>query len=73
MSQSTLPEVGYLRLPQIIGNRARGIPALIPVCASSWWVGVREGRYPAGVRIGKRAVAWRVEDIRKLIAEGLQS
>ena len=73
MSTSTLPEVGYLRLPQIIGDRKRGVPPLIPVCASSWWAGIKAGRYPAGVRISARATAWRVEDIRKLIAEGVPS
>jgi predicted DNA-binding transcriptional regulator AlpA len=71
-----LPETGYLRLPQIIGDKkARPrIPALIPVGKSTWWNGVRSGRYPAPVRtLGKRITAWRVEDIRALIhslAEG---
>ena len=45
------------------------ITPLIPVCKSSWWCGVRNGRYPASVKIGRRTTAWRAEDIRKLIAE----
>ncbi|MDA8255370.1 MAG: transcriptional regulator [Betaproteobacteria bacterium] len=66
----TLPETGYLRLPQIIGNRKASppIPALIPVSKSTWWAGVRSGRYPQPVRtLGERITAWRVEDIRNLI------
>ena len=68
----TLPETGYLRLRQIIGNpRAEPpIPAVIPVSKSTWWAGVKTGRYPKPVRtLGQRITAWRVEDIRALTAE----
>ena len=65
-----LPETGYLRLPQIIGNPKADppIPAIIPVSKSSWWAGVKSGRYPRAVRLGPRTTAWRVESIRALIA-----
>jgi hypothetical protein len=66
-----LPETGYLRLRQIVGDpRANPpIPPLIPVSKSTWWAGVKSGRYPAPVRtLGARITAWRVEDIRALIA-----
>ena len=65
-----LPETGYLRLRQIIGDpKAQPpIPAVIPVSKSTWWEGVRTGRYPQSVKtLGRRITAWRVEDIRKLI------
>ncbi len=65
-----LPEEGYLRLSQIIGNpKAKPpIPAVIPVSKSTWWEGVKSGRYPQPVRtLGRRITAWRVEDIRALI------
>lgn len=65
-----LPETGYLRLPQIIGSRKAipPMPALIPVSKSTWWAGVKSGRYPQPVRtLGARITAWRVEDIRDLI------
>jgi predicted DNA-binding transcriptional regulator AlpA len=65
-----LPETGFLRLHQIIGNpKAKPpIPAIIPVSKSTWWDGVKSGRYPQPVRsLGKRITAWRVEDIRALI------
>lgn len=64
-----LPETGYLRLPQIIGNPKANppIPAVIPVCKSSWWAGVKSGRYPKPVKLGPRTTAWRVSDIRALI------
>jgi len=68
--QKHLPEAGFLRLSQIIGNPKAEphIPALIPVSKSTWWVGVKSGRYPQPVRtLGRRITAWRVEDIRALI------
>lgn len=67
-----LPETGYLRLRDIIGRTATktdpGSPALIPVSASTWWAGVRSGRYPKPTRaLGARITAWPVESIRALI------
>ncbi len=65
-----LPETGYVRLSQIIGNKKAKppIPPIIPVGKSTWWSGVASGRYPQPVRtISERITAWRVEDIRSLI------
>lgn len=66
---STLPETGYVRLPQIVGNSKAvpPIPAIIPVSKSTWWLGVKIGRYPQPVKLGPRITAWRVEEIRALI------
>ena len=67
---NTLPEIGYLRLPQIIGNPKANppIPPIIPVSQSTWWAGVKSGRFPQPVKtLGERITAWRVEDIRDLI------
>lgn len=63
--QTELPTTGFVRLKQIIGP---GRP--IPVSKSTWWQGVRTGRYPQPVKLGKRITAWRAEDIRKLIENG---
>ena len=64
-----LPETGYLRLSHIIGDpkATPPLPAIFPVCASTWWNGVRSGRFPKPVKLGPRTTAWRVEDIRTLI------
>ena len=106
-----LPETGFLRLPDVIGeeeitekqaaaNReynhqaeadairngrldkdgkpvyvrrpttARPAkPAIFPVKKSCWWDGVKNGRFPKPVKLGPRVTAWRVEDIRALIAK----
>jgi hypothetical protein len=65
----SLPETGFLRLPQIIGDPQAEppIPPIIPVKKSCWWDGVRSGRFPKPVKLG-RCTMWRVEDIRSLIA-----
>ena len=67
-----LPETGFLRLPHIIGDpHARPpIPGVVPVSRSTWWAGVKSGRYPQPVRtLGRRITAWRVEDILALIRD----
>ena len=67
-----IPETGFLRLTQIIGNKKTNpvIPPIIPVGKSTWWMGVRTGRFPQPIKLGPRITAWRVEDIRKLIEDG---
>jgi len=65
LKMNTLPEDGFLRLHQIIGDKLT--PAIIPVSRSSWLSGVREGRFPKSVKLGKRTTAWKVADIRRLI------
>ena len=62
MVQSNLPETGFVRLSTLL--------QLIPVSKSTWWAGVKAGRYPQPVRtLGQRITAWRVEDIRALIQQ----
>ena len=72
---SPLPDTGFVRLPQIIGSTKTHppVPALIPVSRSTWWAGVKSGRYPQPVKLGPRITAWRVEDIRRLIEESQAS
>lgn len=68
MSQSpTLPETGFVRLTSILAPNGP-----IPVSRSTWWAGVKSGRYPQPVKLGPRITAWRVEDIRRLINEGAE-
>lgn len=59
---SALPAEGYVRLKQIL---APGGP--IPVRKSTWWAGVKTGRFPRSYHLGPGITVWRVEDIRALI------
>jgi hypothetical protein len=57
-----LPDTELKRLSSII---APGGP--IPVSKSTWWAGVKTGRYPAPIKLGPRITAWRSDDIAKLL------
>lgn len=56
-----IPAIGYLRLPEVL--------AAFPVSKSTWWAGVKSGRYPIGHKLSQRVTAWRAEDIRTLIEQ----
>jgi predicted DNA-binding transcriptional regulator AlpA len=60
----TLPETGYVRLSQFI-------PSIIPVAKSTWWQGVKDGRFPQPIKLGPMTTVWRVSDIRSLLEHGL--
>ena len=61
---ATLPGEGYVRIGKIIAP-----DGVIPVSRASWWAGVASGRFPKSVKLGPNTTAWRVQDIRALIAE----
>ena len=66
-----LPEIGFLRLSQILGDPEADppIPPIIPVKKTCWWDGVKSGRFPKPVKLGSgRGAFWRIEDIRSLCA-----
>lgn len=42
----------------------------IPVSKSTWWAGVKSGRFPQPVKLGPRITAWRAEEIQTLVANG---
>ena len=54
-----IPETGFLWLPQVL--------SVIPLGKTSWWEGVKAGRFPKPVKLTERCTAWRAEDIRALI------
>ena len=64
-NQSELPQTGFLRLRAILAPAGP-----IPVSKSTWWQGIKDGRFPKPVKLGKRVTVWRVEDIRRLIETG---
>jgi hypothetical protein len=64
---NNLPETGLVRLSQILGDKNKGIPPIIPVSKSTWWEGVKSGRYPKPIKLGERTTCWNVRDIRQLI------
>lgn len=57
-----LPQEGFIRLPQVL--------TIFPVSRSSWYAGIKSGIYPQGHKLGQRATAWKVSDIRALLENG---
>ena len=52
-------EEKLLRLKQVL--------EIIPISKSSWWAGVKNGKYPASVKYG-RSTFWLNSDIQNLIS-----
>lgn len=65
---SELPEIGFLRLKQIIGSKKTKppIPAIIPISRSSWLQGIKEGIFPQPIKLSSGITVWSVADIRAL-------
>jgi len=59
MSPNNLPETGFLRINEVL--------KYYPVGKSTFWAGVKEGKFPKPVKLSPRCTAWRAEDIRQLI------
>lgn len=67
-NESPLPQIGFIRLRAILAPTGP-----IPVSKSTWWQGVKDGRFPKPLKLGRRVTVWRVEDIRSLLASGVPS
>ena len=59
-----LPATGFLRLAGVLAPKGP-----IPVSRSTWWAGVKDGRFPKPLKLGPRTTVWRIEDIRALIED----
>lgn len=55
-----LPKTGFVKVMQVLDH--------IPVGRTTWWSGVKSGRFPAGIKIGPNTTVWKAEDIHALIA-----
>jgi prophage regulatory protein len=64
-SKHPFPETGLVRLSGILAPIGP-----IPVSKSTWWAGVRSGRFPTPLKLGPRTTVWRAEDIRSLFDGG---
>lgn len=60
LAEDGLPHYGYVRLPQIL--------AVLPFSRAAFLGKVSAGVYPRPYKISARAVAWKVEDIRAILA-----
>jgi predicted DNA-binding transcriptional regulator AlpA len=61
-----LPAEGFVRLESILAPMGP-----IPVGKSTWWAGVKSGRFPKPKKLGGRITVWLVDEIRELIEKGV--
>lgn len=59
------PNAGFVRLNQILAPQGP-----IPVSKSTWWLGIKDGRFPKPLKLGPKITVWRAEDICSLIEQG---
>ena len=50
-------------------QRLDSVLTIYPVSRAAWYAGIAEGRYPAGIQIGKRSVAWSNASLKTLIED----
>lgn len=56
------------RFEQVSLFRLKQVLQFIPVCKTTWWNGVKSGRFPQPIRNG-RCTFWKAEDIEQLIED----
>jgi prophage regulatory protein len=66
VARADFPLTGFVRLSSILAPNGP-----IPVGRTTWWAGVKSGRFPKPVKLGPRITAWRVQDIYDLIDKGV--
>jgi predicted DNA-binding transcriptional regulator AlpA len=60
-----LPSEGFVRVNQLCNHN--GVRGILSISKSSFWAGVKEGRFPRPVKLGKRTSCWSAADIRRII------
>jgi len=50
----------FIRLPEVL--------SYIPVSKTSWYRGIKQGRYPKPIKLSPNTSAWRLDDIERLTA-----
>ena len=68
MDSSAFPKTGFVRLSQILAPNGP-----IPISKSTWWQGVKDGRFPKSLKLGPRTTVWKAEDIHALLESGLKT
>ncbi len=55
MANNTSPETVYIRLPEVL--------KILGISRSTFYAGIKSGKYPSPVKIGKRVSAWKIEEV----------
>ena len=68
MKKNEFHELGSDRL-----LRLADVLKIIPVCKSTWWKGVQDGRFPKLIKLGPGITCWRYSEIQPLITRGIRT
>lgn len=58
--KSLLPEIGFIRQAQLV-------PDIVPFSNATLWRKVKDGTFPAPVKLSPRVTAWDVRQVRQWI------
>ena len=47
--------------------RVNDVLQRLSLSRSAWWNGVKDGRFPPGIKLGPKTTCWRASDINALI------
>ena len=61
---ASFTEGGLIRLKTVL--------QLLQISKSSYYAGIKTGRFPPPIRLGPRTSAWRLDDIKALSAKGVE-
>lgn len=56
------------RVDEIVNDPRKSLRGPIPVSRSTWYEGVKQGRYPRGVKLGERLTVWSGDVLNAFIA-----
>ena len=64
MDYPNFPKTGFGRLSHILAPNGP-----IPVSKSTWWQGIKDGRFPKPQKLGPRTTVWLAKNIRALFED----
>lgn len=57
-------DIGFYRLEDVL--------KIYPVSRAEWYAGMRTGKYPQSVKLGKRNVGWKKNEIHSLVEKAIK-
>jgi predicted DNA-binding transcriptional regulator AlpA len=70
LDNNTLLSINEIARPPTRRKRNLQLRALFPISRDTWYRGIKNGIYPKPIKLGGSINAWRVGDIKALIAKG---
>jgi prophage regulatory protein len=65
LTYNEFPRTGFVRLSSILAPTGP-----IPVSKSTWWAGVKTGRFPKPLKLGPKITVWKANEVMSLLDHG---